>query len=531
MDQCLKKLSSVYQGCEEEIGELVYQIERMLNEKQLQWDLSYNKLSEDHNQLLEFVSNYKIELKEKDTEITDLKKEIMVIDKSNYEKRIHLESKISELSQPSTGLNVCLKCKEKPFFGQSTSVHEVTIASLKNENDYYQDKIAELEIFQTTHNAQIKLLEEQRSNILRKNEDLKQKFSSYRKEFQTKIKTTDNEIQLFTKQKDQYEATIRDMKDALALKDNEIKNMKNNLEDVLSSNHKNNTLFSNMQKSFDTLNTEKESLVDQVNGLVDQTHLLGQENANLLMKMSATTNDAEFASCNVQNEVELIRAQLGIYQKENDFLRTFIMKQEKTSNPTQHCQVSFLERLEADNYSLKENILNMEQEIANILKLTERCNQPGTMLSPSSTKVEVKQVKEKYEQHLQNMKSEVEQLQLANLSLQVMHHNCSHSETTELDLESNNNSMLLENGVNQSLNTGISSTGSIKSEYCISNVSPGIKNNEKNPFSINESINTTKNNSLTEEFAELQKSVLKKFEAKLNECVSNFNSESGIMSN
>lgn len=526
MDQCLKKLGTVYQGCEAEISELVYQIEKMLNEKQLEWEVSYNILSDENNELLEIITSNKIELKEKDIEIHDLRKEIMVIEKSNYEKRILLESKISGLSHANSSVEFCLNCKAKSSPRKSTDINDVKIATLKKECNHYQDKIAELEILQTTHNAQIKLLEEQRSTILKKNEDLKQKFSNCRKEYHSKLKTTDNEIKLFLNQKDHYEVTISNLKDDLTKKDGEIKNMKNTLEDVLSSNHKNNTLFSNMKTNYDSLKEDKELLINESNGLVNKIHELEKEKEQILKKVSVITKDAESADNYVKNEVELIKAQLEIYQKENNFLRTFLIQQDRTSNSGPHCPAD-LEKLEADNHSLKENICNMEKEIAGILKITEQSIHPEKMQSPSSTKAEVIQVKEMYEQHLENMKAEVEQLRLANLSLKVMHQNCDHHNCLNVsDLESNKDSLILDHKFTDCL-TELDNGKTKKSLHCTSPSLSIIKNidDKQKSFIINDATCTEMSNPLTDEFAELQKSVLKKFEAKLNECVSNFNND------
>ena len=168
METCLEKLGQSYGGCEEEISELVYQINKLLEEKRSEWEDSYNNLLERHNNLSKSVSEYKICIEDRDAEICDLRKELSVIDKSNYERRLVLESKISELSQTVTSLK---NHSPSPAPPRSPSSLELTISALKKESDYYKDKIAELEVVQTTHSTQIQLLEDQRTALLRKNEE------------------------------------------------------------------------------------------------------------------------------------------------------------------------------------------------------------------------------------------------------------------------------------------------------------------------------------------------------------------------
>ena len=215
MEQCLENLSSCYQGCEEEISELVYQINKMLNEKKMEWESSYNDLLQSHERLREDLTGYKMQLEDKDAEIIDLRKELTIIDKSNYEKRMALESKICELSQTVSDFKSHLKSNPKLNHSNTDDSLELAISALKKECDYHLDKIAELEVVQTTHIAQIKLLEEQRSNILKKNEELKQKFSKCRKEYHSKLSATDNELNLFARQKEGYESSIEKLKSTI----------------------------------------------------------------------------------------------------------------------------------------------------------------------------------------------------------------------------------------------------------------------------------------------------------------------------
>ena len=514
MEQCLENLSNCYQGCEEEISELVYQINKMLNEKKSEWESSYNELLQNNKIMAKDLSLYKIEVEDKDAEILDLRKELTIIDKSNYEKRMGLESKICELSHTVSELKSQLKSNPKINSSCDNSL-EFAVSALKKECDYYQDKIAELEVVQTTHVAQIKLLEEQRSHILKKNEELKQKFSKCRKEYHSKLNATDCELDVLAKQKDKYESSIEELKLIISNKDSEIDNVKGTLEDLLSSNHKNNTLFSNMQKNFDSLTQEKDVLMEKFESISMKNQELQNQNDSLISKLEILEQNAEQSSYGAKNEVSMLKTQLEIYLKENDFLRTFLLQKDH-SGSKKHFQ--YLEKLEADNNSLKENIANMEEEIANLLKLSEQNSRAvGTLSSPS----EVKQVKERYDRHLQNMKAEVEQLTLENLSLKAMHQHCDHSVISELD--SNGNSVVLSSHGHGE--TDLNKSGSILSEVPALKFpeTPSIKSvTVDSPGKRNLDKCSSINSPLTKEFKDLQENILKAFEAKLNQCVSNF---------
>ena len=514
MEQCLENLSNCYQGCEEEISELVYQINKMLSEKKLEWESSYNELLVSNEMLTKDLSTCRLELEDKDAEIADLRKEITIIDRSNYEKRMGLESRICELSHTVSDLKSQLKSNSK-FNSSCDDSLELAISALKKECDYYQDKIAELEVAQTTHIAQIKLLEEQRSNILKKNEELKQKFLKCRKEYHSKLNATDCELDVLAKQKNKFESSIKDLKVTLSQKDIEIDNIKGTLEDLLSSNHKNNTLFSNLQKNYDAVSQDKDLLTEKLDSIATKNQELQNQNDILMSKLETMGQNAEQSSYGAKTEVSMLKTQLEIYVKENDFLRTFLLQQDRTgSNSNKHFE--YLEKLEADNNSLKENIANMESEIANLLKLSEKNSRAvGTLSSPC----EVKQVKERYDRHLENMKAEVEQLTLENLSLKAMHQHCNHSVIS--GLESNGNSVVISNdGEYECNNRGpysdevpalkLPETPSVKSILD----SPGKRSLNGKSSSIN--------SPLTKEFKDLQETILKAFEAKLNQCVTNF---------
>ena len=526
MDQCLKSLSSCYQGCEEEISELVYQINKMLSEKKLEWESSYDELLQSHKQVTKDLGGCKIEIEDKNAEILDLRKEITVIDRSNYEKRMVLESKICELSQTVTDLKFHLKSNPKFNSPNNDDSLELAISALKKECDYYQDKIAELEVVQTTHVAQIKLLEEQRSSILKKNEELKQKFSKCRKDYHSKLNATDCELDLLARQKADYDATIKNLKTAISEKDEEIGNIKDTLENVLSSNHKNNTLFSNMKKNFDAVTNEKDSAIEKLEHLSEVNQELEKQNEVLTSKLEVIEKNAENTSYGAKSEVGMLKAQLKIYVKENDFLRTLLLQQDRTSS-TPNKQLQYLEKLEADNNSLKENIANMESEIGNLLRLSEQNNR-ATGASPplSANRAEVKQVKERYDRHLRKMKAEVEQLTLENLSLKAMHQHCDHSVIS--GLESNGDSVVISNdedfNVDKTDRAVLTTFPNSAPNYI---TTPSIKSDVDSPARINCSDKSLSIKSpLTKEFQELQDNVLKEFEAKLNECVSNFQTAS-----
>lgn len=512
MENCLKNLGKCYEGCEEEISELVYQINKMLNEKKLEWEASYKELLLRNKQLADDCDGYQLELEDKSAEIEDLRKEISIIDRSNYEKRMALESKVSDLSQIVRNLKN--RNKADVHLSNDDSL-ELAVSALKKECDYYQDKIAELEVVQTTHVAQIKLLEEQRCTILQKNEEIKQKFSKCRKEYQSKVNATDSELNTLAKQKKELETQIKVLKSQLTEKDEELQNVQDTLEGVLSSNQKNNTAFSNMQKTLDVANSEIDSLKKEVENLLSKNDKLELQNQDLAMKIDSMERNAENSSYGAKTEVNKLKAQLEIYVKENDFLRTFLLQQERPSS-TQRDHFQYLEKLEADNNSLKDNIANMETEIANLLRLSEP-NKAVGVTSPSSSKVEVRQVKERYDRHLMNMKAEVEQLTLENLSLKAMHQHCDHSMVS--GIESKNNSLLISNSsknleeqVDIDYIVPVPDSPALYSEKSVID-SPCQANSEKSL-----SIGTP----LTKEFKELQENVLKQFEAKLNECVTNF---------
>lgn len=514
MDQCLQSLSNCYQGCEEEISELVYQINKMLDDKKLEWECSYNELLQSHKKLSVDLTGYKVDIEDKNAEIMDLRKEISVIDRSNYEKRMVLEAKICELSQSVSDLKSHLKSNPKFNSSNNDDSLELAISALKKECDYYQDKIAELEVVQTTHVAQIKLLEEQRSSILKKNEELKQKFSKCRKEYHSKVNATDCELDSLARQRDEYEASIKKLKAASSAKDEEIINIKDTLEEVLSSNHKNNTLFSNMQKKFDAVTNEKDSLIEKLDKIRASNQELQRQNENLISKLENVEKNAENHSYGAKSEVGMLRAQLEIYVKENDFLRTFLLQQDHTGSNTPNKQLHYLEKLEADNNSLKGNIANMETEIANLVRFSEQNNRSaGTNSSPSANRSEVREVKERYERHLCSMKAELEQLTLENLSLKTKHQHCDHSVIS--GLESNGNSVVLSNDKEYHVEKPYVAPNPVPAFNLIA--SPSAKSVVDSPG---------RNSPLTKEFKELQENVLKQFEAKLNECVSNFHNES-----
>ena len=126
------------------------------------------------------------------------------------------------------------------------------------------------------------------------------------------------------------------------------------------------------------------------------------------------------------------------------------------------------------------------------------------------------------------MKAEVEQLTLENLSLKAMHQHCDHSVISGLEL--NGGSVVLSNDedfhVDKTDNAVLSSFPHSVPNYL---TTPSIKSDVDSPARINCSEKSISIKSpLTKEFQELQDNVLKKFEAKLNECVSNFQTDSNL---
>ena len=66
MEESLKRLTSMYKdSCAEEISDLVYQINRMLSERKLEWDSSYNKLLVSHEMLAKSLRQCKEEQAER----------------------------------------------------------------------------------------------------------------------------------------------------------------------------------------------------------------------------------------------------------------------------------------------------------------------------------------------------------------------------------------------------------------------------------------------------------------------------------
>lgn len=544
MEKCLERLGNSYQGCEEEISELIYQINKLLNDKKNEWELSYSKLLESHEDLSQSVSEYKIEIADKNAEISDLRKELTNVDKSNYGKRLALEERISDLNHAlSTSQEKSRLYNSRSCTPNSQDTLELTISALKKECDYYQDKIAGLEVVNTTNTTQIKLLEEQRVNILKKTEELKQKFSTCRKEYHNKLNATNVELDNLVKQQNDSEQTIIDLRTSIKEKDEEIRQFKGTLEDVLTSNQKNNTMFSNMKNSYEALKNENDGYLNHINSLKAENSKLQQDDSCLKLKLEMMEKETENTAAKAQSEVSMIRAQLDIHLKENDFLRTYLLQQEKL-HPGQNNQFQFLEKLEADNLSLKENILNMEGELSNLIKLTEQ-KSFGTLQENTSF---TSKIKEYYEQHLTELKSEMEEIKLENLSLKAVHEHCDHSNISCFSSIHQSPGVSLvsisqaDDKVKETIEKPPMSPSFAPSEYSLSltpqpkktDISPVTPKNEKvaefSPLTISsfkdrckESDSVSLSSSLTKDFEHLQKNVLRQFEQKLNECIDNFN--------
>ena len=216
-----------------------------------------------------------------------------------------------------------------------------------------------------------------------------------------------------------------------------------------------------------------------------------------------------------------LHSQLEIHTKENEFLRQLLLQQDKGSQAPAG-QLINLERLEADNNSLRQNIQNMEREIANLISLTEKSQRLSTAYSPPGISSKVLKVKERYETHLTGMKEEVEQLRLENLSLKAIHSNCEQHSFTDASFASNYMADQTSN---------VEELDLIVDDQKAKNLlhkSPRLNSKSEISLDIGSPVLVSKGDKeceFTKEFEELQKNVLSQFEKRLNNCINNFTSD------
>ena len=418
MDATFLHLSQSYKGCENEINELMIQIDNMLKEKKAEWNEQHVALQNKFDVQGDALSDLKFEVQDKDKEISDLRNELVVLDKSNYERRLMLESKVSEMSIVITDLKRQLKYYKSNEVGIKDNYRNITISSLQKECDFLKDRVAEYEIVHGTHKTQIDLLEEQRSSLLQKNEDLKHKVTKCRKEYQKKLEEVQQQFDSLGTHQQGRDKEVDLLKQGLADKNVEIANIKGTLEEVLTSNQKNNSSFSQMKHDFDNLTSDRFRLINKNKSLEEENIRLVNVLSTMEQEHKEESEILQSSYKCMENDVLSLQSQVQLQEKENCFLRKLSLKQLKSqgANSTEDQRV-FFERLEAENSSLKQNILHMESEIAALMNITEEGYKRAVGQGDQD---EVRRVKERYEHHLHNMKREVEQLKLENSELKMM---------------------------------------------------------------------------------------------------------------
>jgi len=430
MEATFLHLSQSYKGCENEINELMIQIDNMLKDKKAEWNEKHVSLQQEFAIQGETLSDLKFEVRDKDKEISDLRNELVVLDKSNYERRLMLESKVSEMSIVITDLKRQLKYYKNNEVGINDNYRDITISSLQKECDFLKDRVAEYEIVHGTHKTQIELLEEQRSSLLQKNEDLKHKVTKCRKEYQRKLEEAQKQFDHLGSHQQGHDKEVEQLKQELSDKEVEMGNIKGTLEEVLSSNQKNNSSFSQMKHDFDNLTSDRSRLISKNKSLEEENQRMEDTLSTMAQDHKEQSDALQSSYKRMENDVLSLQSQVQLHEKENCFLRKLSLKQLKSQgNPSStDDQKLFFERLESENAGLKNNILHMESEIAALMQITEESYKRAIDQSKQSdvsqdmvlTHSEVRRVKERYEVHLHNMKREIEELKLENTELKVI---------------------------------------------------------------------------------------------------------------
>ena len=395
MEECLGRISESYNGCDKEIEDLVFHMNKLVEEKQREWEASYQDLLEHYNKQTHLLTDYKLVLSDKESEIVSLRDKNSELSKSSKKNELDFENKIHQLSQENKRLR---EGPDKYF------LHDFKAPSFLNEIEYYKNKVAEYEVLQTTYNAQISSLQDQRRKLLKKNEETQSKYNQCKKELQGMIDESQevgSESLLKSKQEE-----ICMLTRTIQIQEQETKDIRDTLEDVLKSNHVNNTHFNTLKEKCETISAENSELKLKINEMKETICYLESEKKNLEGQKSNFEAILESSNKSRGSEVALMEAQHEAIRKENEFLRALLLSH-IGSNKTLDPQESF-EKVH-DN-RCKETIDNVatEQEVQTSFQ---------TMDTAPVEQNSVTNFLNENDHHLQNIKTKIEKFKLENLCL------------------------------------------------------------------------------------------------------------------